>query len=117
MKLLVLFLKRQVPLVFVQFQGKESTSGKEVLEVGTMVSVSRDLLEREPGERGASPVSEERRQGKKGNTATEYCNMAAVGFLSQTAVPLTKRSSSHPRGVRLVSPNLSAVLLYLATSG
>ena len=43
MKLLVLFLKRQVPLVFVQFQGKESTPGKEVLEVGTMVSVSRDL--------------------------------------------------------------------------
>ena len=82
-----------------------------------MVSVSRDLREREPGVRGASSVSEERRQGKKGNTATEYCNMAAVGFLSQTAVPLTKRSSSHPRGVRLVSPNLSAALLYLATSG
>ena len=89
--------------------------------ISTMVSVSRDLRGREPGEitrkRSCSPVSEERRQGKKGNTATEYCNMAAVGFLSQTAVPLTKRSSSHPRGVRLVSPNLSAALLYLATSG
>ena len=82
-----------------------------------MVSVSRDLRERELRVRGASPVSDERRQGKKGNTATEYCNMAAVGFLSQTAVPLTKRSSSHPRGVRLESPNLSAALLYLATSG
>merc|ERR1712002_97443 len=69
-----------------------------------------------PGVRGASPVSEERRQGKKGNTATEDCNMAAVGFLSQTAVSLTKRSSSHPRGVRLVSSILSAALLYLATS-
>ena len=82
-----------------------------------MVSVSRDLREREPGVRGASPVSEERRQGKKGNTATEDCNMAAVGFLSQTAVPLTKRSSSHPRGVRLESPNLSAALLDLVACG
>ena len=58
-----------------------------------------------------------KRQGKKGNAATEYCNMAAVEFLSQTAVSLTKRSSLHPCGVRVKSPDLAAALLYLATSG
>ena len=41
--------------------------------------------------------------------------MAVVVFLSQTAVISTKRSSSHPRGVRLESPNLSAALLDLVT--
>ena len=43
--------------------------------------------------------------------------MAVVVFLSQTAVILTKRSSSHPRGVRLESPNLSAALLDLVAYG
>ena len=58
-----------------------------------------------------------RRQGKKGKAATEDCNMAAVVFLSHTAVILAKRSSSHPRGVRLESPNLLAALLDLVACG
>ena len=58
-----------------------------------------------------------RRQEKKDKAATRDCNMAAVVFLSQTAVILTKRSSSHPCGVRLESPNLSAALLNLAACG
>ena len=48
---------------------------------------------------------------------TKDRNMAAVVYLSQTAVILTKRSSSHPRGVRLESPNLSAALLDLVAYG
>ena len=55
----------------------------------------------------------ERRQEKKYKAATEDCNMAAVVFLSHTAVILAKRSSSHPRGVRLESPNPFAALLVL----
>ena len=43
--------------------------------------------------------------------------MAVVVFLSQTAVILTKRSSSHPRGVRLESPDLTAALLDLVACG
>ena len=58
-----------------------------------------------------------RRQEKKDKVATRDCNMAAVVFLSHTAVILTKRSSSHPCGVRLESPNLSAALLNLAACG
>ena len=52
----------------------------------------------------------ERKQEKKGKVATQDCNMASAVFLSHTAVILTKRSSSHPCGVRLESPNLSAAL-------
>ena len=52
-----------------------------------MVFVSRDLRERESGVKGDSPVFEERRQGKKGNTTTEDCNMAAVGFLAKLQSP------------------------------
>ena len=63
------------------------------------------------------PVSEQRRQEEKGEAATQDRNMAVVVFLSQTAVILTKRSSSHPRGVRLESPNLSAALLDLVAYG
>ena len=63
------------------------------------------------------PVSEQRRQEEKGEAATKDRNMAVVVFLSQTAVILTKRSSSHPRGVRLESPNLSAALLDLVAYG
>ena len=63
------------------------------------------------------PVSEQRRQEEKGEAVTEDRNMAVVVFLSQTAVILTKRSSSHPRGVRLESPNLSAALLDLVAYG
>ena len=59
----------------------------------------------------------ERRQEKKYKAATEDCNMAAVVFLSHTAVILAKRSSSHPRGVRLESPNLFAALLDLVVCG
>ena len=43
--------------------------------------------------------------------------MAAVVFLSQTAVILTERSSSHPCGVRVESPNLFAALLDLVACG
>ena len=56
------------------------------------------------------PVSDERRQEKKGKAATQVCNMAAVVYLSHTAVILARRSSSHPCGVGLESPNLSAAL-------
>ena len=57
------------------------------------------------------PVSKEKRgQAKKGTATTQACNMAAVVYFSQTAVILARRSSSHPRGVGLESPNLSAAL-------
>ena len=69
------------------------------------------------GEGAVDPVSEQRRQEEKGEAATQDRNMAVVVFLSQTAVILTKRSSSHPRGVRLESPNLSAALLDLVAYG
>ena len=69
------------------------------------------------GEGAVTPVSEEGRQGKKDEAATEDCNMVAVRFLSQTAVIPTKRSSSHPRGVRSESPNLSVALLDLVAGG
>ena len=76
------------------------------------------LLSSKTGEEGAvDPVSEQRRQEEKGEAATKDRNMAVVVFLSQTAVILTKRSSSHPRGVRLESPNLSAALLDLVACG
>ena len=69
-------------------------------------------------EEGAvGPVFEKRRQEKKGTAATQCCNMVVVGFLNQTAVILTKRSSSHPRGVRLESLNLSAALHDLVACG
>ena len=68
-------------------------------------------------EEAVDPVSEQRRQEEKGEAATQDRNMAVVVFLSQTAVILTKRSSSHPRGVRLESPNLSAALLDLVACG
>ena len=58
-----------------------------------------------------------RRQGKKGKAATEDCNMAAVVFLSHTAVILTRRSSSLPRGVRMESPDLFAALFDLVACG
>ena len=58
-----------------------------------------------------------RRQEKKDKAATQDCNMAAVVFLSHTAVILAKRSSSHPRGVRLESPNPFAALLVLVACG
>ena len=69
------------------------------------------------GEGAVDPVSEQRRQEEKGEAVTEDRNMAVVVFLSQTAVILTKRSSSHPRGVRLESPNLSAALLNMVACG
>ena len=47
----------------------------------------------------------------------EDCNMAAVVFLSHTAVILTRRSSSHPRGVRMESPDLFAALFDLVAYG
>ena len=76
------------------------------------------FLRRRSRRKGAvDPVSEKRRQEEKGEVATQDCNTAAVVFLSQTAVILTKRSSSHPRGVRLESPNLSAALLDLVACG
>ena len=59
----------------------------------------------------------EKRQEKKDKAATQDCNMAAVVFLSHTAVILAKRSSSHPRGVRLESPNPFAALLFLVACG
>ena len=43
--------------------------------------------------------------------------MAAVEFLSHTAVILTRRSSSHPCGVGLESPNLSAALPNMVAYG
>ena len=74
--------------------------------------------EKAAAEEGAvGPVSKERRQEKKDKVATRDCNMSADVFLSYTAVILTKRSSSHPCGVRLESPNLSAALLNLAACG
>ena len=69
------------------------------------------------GEGVVGPVSKEGRQEKKDKVATRVCNMSADVFLSHTAVTLTKRSSSHPCGVRLESPNLSAALLNLAACG
>ena len=60
---------------------------------------------------------QKRRQDKKGKAATEDCNMAAVVFLSHTAVILTRRSSSHPRGVRMESPDLFAALFDLVAYG
>ena len=59
----------------------------------------------------------EKRQEKKDKAATEDCNMAAVVFLSHTAVILTRRSSSHPCGVRMESPNLFAALFDLVAQG
>ena len=59
----------------------------------------------------------EKRQEKKDKAATEDCNMAAVVFLSHTAVILTRRSSSRPCGVRIESPNLFAALLDLVACG
>ena len=58
-----------------------------------------------------------RRRGKKGKAVTKDCNMAAVVFLSHTAVILTRRSSSHPRGVRMESPDLFAALFDLVAYG
>ena len=89
-------------------------SGEAVTEEGEGAA---DLfLKGEAGGEGTvGPVFEKRRQEKKGNAATQDCNMAAVVFLSQTAVTLTKRSSSLPRGARSDSPNLSAALLDLVT--
>ena len=91
-------------------------SGEAVTEEGEGAA---DLfLKGEAGGEGTvGPVSEKRRQEEKGKAATQDCNMAAVVFLSQTAVILTKRSSSHPCGVRLESPNLSAALLDLVACG
>ena len=88
-----------------------------------MVSVSRDpwISGARAGKRanvkGKAVTPEEGRQGKKDKAATQDCNMASAVFLSQTAVILTKRSSSHPCGVRLESPNLSAALLDLVAYG
>ena len=60
-------------------------------------------------EEGAvDPVSERGRQEEKGKVATRDCNMSAVMFLRHTAVILEKRSSSHPCGLGLETPNLSA---------
>ena len=71
--------------------------------------------ERTGTEEGAvGPVSKEGRQEKKGEVATQVCSMSADVFLRHTAVLLRKRSSSHPCGVGLESPNLSAVHLNLA---
>ena len=68
----------------------------------------------EAGEEGAvDPVFEKRRQEEKGTAATQCCNMVVVVFLNQTAVILTKRSSSHPRGVR----QLSSTWLLVADQG
>ena len=58
-----------------------------------------------------------RRREKKGKAATKDRNMAAVVFLSHTAVILTMRSSSHPCGVRMESPNLFAALFDLVAYG
>ena len=69
------------------------------------------------GEGAVDPVSEQRRQEEKGEAATQDRNMAVVVFLSQTAVILTKRSSLHPRGVRMESPNFPAALLDLVACG
>ena len=66
------------------------------------------------GEGVVGPVSKERRQEKKDKVATQVCNMSADMFLRHTAVILKKRSSSHPCGMRLESPNLSAALFNLA---
>ena len=63
------------------------------------------------------PVSEQRGQEEKGEAVTKDRNMAVVDFLSQTAVILTKRSSLHPRGVRMESPNFPAALLDLVACG
>ena len=76
-----------------------------------------EAVEGDDEEGAVDPVSEKRRQEEKGKVATQDCNMAVVVFLSQTAVILTKRSSSHSRGVRLESPNLSAALLDLVAYG
>ena len=69
------------------------------------------------GDGAATPVPEEGRQEEKDEVATQDCSMAADMFLRHTAVILKKRSSSHPCGVRLESPNLSAALLNLAACG
>ena len=84
---------------------------------GSLVFGGESREKASAGEGAVPPVSEERRQGKKDKAATRDCNMSAVVFLSYTAVILTKRSSSHPCGVRLESPNLSAALLNLAARG
>ena len=74
--------------------------------------------ERTGTEEGAvGPVSKEGRQEKKGEVATQVCSMSADVFLRHTAVLLRKRSSSHPCGVGLESPNLSAALLNLVACG
>ena len=56
-------------------------------------------------------------RGKKDKVVTRDCNMSADMFLRHTAVILTRRSSSHPCGVGLESPNLSAALLNLVACG
>ena len=94
-------------------------SGEAVAEEGGNEEGAADLFLKEEagGEGTVDPVSEKRRQEEKGKAATQDCNMAAVVFLSHTAVILTKRSSSRPCGVRLESPNLPTALLNLAACG
>ena len=87
-------------------------------------SVSRDpwYLEEsqeriDTGEGARGPVSKGRRQEEKGEVATQVCSMSADVFLRHTAVLQRKTSSSHPCGVGLESPNLSAALLNLVACG
>ena len=69
------------------------------------------------GEGAVTPVSGERKQGKKGEAATKDRNMVAVVYLRHTAVILARRSSSRPCGIGLESPNLSAALPNVVTYG
>ena len=72
----------------------------------------------EVGEEGAvDPVFEKRRQEEKGTAATECCNMVVFVYNNQTAVILTKRSSSYPCGLGLESLNLLAALPNVVTYG
>ena len=77
-----------------------------------MLDVRRVLLKKRRGSRsmGVSCFQREEGAGEKGTATTQACNVAAVVYFSQTAVILARRSSSHPRGVGLESPNLSAAL-------
>ena len=95
----------------------EVALGREGEGEAGLVSEGEGLERADAGEGDVCPVSKERRQEKKDKVATQDCNMSADMFLRHTAVILTKRSSSHPCGVGLESPNLSAALLNLVACG
>ena len=85
-----------------------------------MVSSTKGRAEigEEDEEEGAvGPVFEKRGQEEESTATTQCCDMVVFVFPNHTAVILTRRSSSHPRGVRMESPDLFAALFDLVAYG